>query len=295
MTTQLASALPPSNPTPTPIEIHLNSSYGTASGDQYHNNMYWQLPRSLYAPEGFSFYITLLSFSLPISWYIVTTNNQTLVIDGTSFSIPIGNYTVYTLLTALNALVPQTVTYDKSTNRYTFSSDDSFSLDNDSTCLGLIGFSTGASGTSVTSDLCADLTGENSIYVLTQFNESNVDCRTGNIGSVLARVPILEPHGSVAQYLDFSGRAGIRVEDDTISYIQILLEDESRQPLQAQIPWEATLQLQFVPSDKRYMTLEDPNKDASVELDPAFYEKFSSAYDNIEYPDARIEVLPNDG
>lgn len=79
--------------------------------------------------------------------YIVNQYNNTLrmTINGSDYlyTIPLGNYTVATLRTYLLSIMPGgfTITYDNTTNKYTFGYSSAFSLNTGSTIDYVIGFS----------------------------------------------------------------------------------------------------------------------------------------------------------
>ena len=79
--------------------------------------------------------------------YIVNQYNNKLIMTQSgiqsTYTLPQGNYTASTFLALLKATIypPMTITYSTTTNKYTFKTDVSFSLNSGSTCDYIIGFS----------------------------------------------------------------------------------------------------------------------------------------------------------
>jgi hypothetical protein len=127
------------------FQIHLNSEDAIKSYSLGNNYLEFSL-RYFEIPSDNTIYLSVHHAVIPYSFYNVNQNNNTLsyvfggsIITGT---IPIGNYTANTLLTALKTLLPLTVTYSSITNKFTFTHATlNFSfLKANSTCLGLMGF-----------------------------------------------------------------------------------------------------------------------------------------------------------
>lgn len=92
---------------------------------------------------------------IPNSFFLVNSTNNTLVINASSYTITPGNYNAITFQTAISSFLASlsiTISYNIITNKYTFASATSFTIQSTSTCNRFIGFgSTSVSGTSITS------------------------------------------------------------------------------------------------------------------------------------------------
>jgi hypothetical protein len=92
---------------------------------------------------------------IPNSFYLVNATNNTLVINASSFTIPPGNYNVLNFITAITSFLSGlgiSISYNSVTNKYTFSSLTSFTIQTTSTCKQFIGMgSTALTGTIVVS------------------------------------------------------------------------------------------------------------------------------------------------
>lgn len=181
-------------------QIYLNSKNASyrlnASSD-----MIFSLNHPIVVPPGYQMRIRISDFVFPISFYLVDTNNNKLVISGTSYTLTSGNYTATTLMAHVLSILPVgfSMTYSSITNKYTISNATSFSLDATSTCLTLLGFTTAASGTSITSDSVVNLSGQyNVLYIdIPNLATYNITSSNGRRTSVIASVPVSEPLGTV--------------------------------------------------------------------------------------------------
>ncbi len=243
-----------------PVEIYLNSDNSIQVGDGYHNDCNYVFSRTISAPEGQALYLSVLSFTIPVSWYVVNSYNNVLVLNDLRYEVRPGNYSAQQLAAAVRALIPAAVgcAFDSITLKMSFTSANPFTLDG-SLC-GPLGIVPGA-GTSLESLHSVDLSGVNSIYVLTEYVSHNIDTRPGDAGTVMARIPVDAPPLGVVTYLDQNGsigRPGVLLQDGVLASIRVRLEDEYRRPLQASIFWEATLQCSFVPSGRAALHVERP-------------------------------------
>ncbi len=241
-----------------PIEIFLNAKNALNSNPNYYSDCSYQLPKCIVAPDGYSLYVQVLSFTCPVSWHVINSYCNTLSINSTVYTLVPGNYSVRTLTSALTALLPGiTASFSETTLKMTLSCATSFVIGG--TLCDVLGIAAGSSGTTLSSKHTVDLTGSNSIFLLSNFSTSNnnIDTRPGS-ASVLCRVPVNVAPMQVLQYEDFNGRAGLLLDSDTIANIQLELEDENRQPLQATIAWEMTLQVTFVYTGRTHMLREVP-------------------------------------
>lgn len=99
-------------------------------------------------------FLSITHAEIPCSWYLINATNNLLVINASSFSIPVGNYNASNLVTQLTAFLTGlgiTLTYNLITGKYTFTSATSFTIQTTSTCQKFIGMgTTSLSGTSIT-------------------------------------------------------------------------------------------------------------------------------------------------
>lgn len=128
---------------------------------------------------------------IPNSFYLVNSTNNRLVINASSFSIPVGNYNAITFKTAITSFLTGlgiTISYFLITNTYTFTSATPFTIQPSSTCQRFIGMGTTAlSGTSVTSPfVCNFLPIPRLLFRSTAFNTANYNGSDGSTDLILS-------------------------------------------------------------------------------------------------------------
>jgi hypothetical protein len=87
-------------------------------------------------------YLMVDHCEIPNSFYIVNYTNNILVVNNISYTVPVGNYNVNSLITVLQSLLPTgfNITYNSITNKYTFNYTSSFTINaNTSTINKVIG------------------------------------------------------------------------------------------------------------------------------------------------------------
>eukprot|EP00953_Heterococcus_sp_UTEX-ZZ885_P029438 15622-Heterococcus_DN1.PRE.1 len=243
MSDVLQTALPRQVQYP-PLEIFLGSRFAYNVDPVYYNNCFWQLPRPIIAPEGYSLYVQLIDMTIPVSWHLYT--------------LTPGNYSIRTLTAALNTLLPSaTIVFNDTTLKLTLTSAVPVTVDG-SLC-SILGIAPGTTGTSLSSVHTVDLTGQNSIYILTDFssNNQNIDVRGGG-SSVFCRLPCTAAPMQVLHHEDYNGKSGLLIDTDNIASVHLKLEDENFNPLLATIHWEATLQITFVYTGRMHLQVETP-------------------------------------
>lgn len=246
------------NPTaPCPIEVYLHAQSGQTLGDAYYNDVVFQFDHPISPPEGYGLYLSLLSMTLAHTFPVINQYNDSIFVDGIMYQIPQGNHSITTLVKALNAALPVTASFDPISLKLTLSSDTSHTVSG--SLLEVLGIPQNAMGTSLSSTNTVDLTGQNTVFVLTDRIGGNIDTRSVNGSSaVLARFGVDAPPLGVIQYTDFSsGRIGIEY-DGVLARIRIQLQDENRRPLQASIPWDATLGIAFMRTGRVALQVDRP-------------------------------------
>ena len=91
------------------------------------NNLSFYLPNEVSNIKSFK----LISCSIPFSFYNVTSTNNQILINSTSYFIPVQNYNMYQLSTAINTAILAsgvTITINYQTLKYTFTAGTSFTF-----------------------------------------------------------------------------------------------------------------------------------------------------------------------
>jgi hypothetical protein len=173
-----------------PIEVFLNSRFSNNGDNAYYNDCIWQLPRAVIAPEGYSLYVQLIDMTLPVSWHVINEYNNELVINGTGVALTPGNYSVRTLVSTLSTLLSPDirVAFDSITLKLTLAA--LFPLTVSGSLCSVLGIVPGSTGLSLSSLHTVDLTGQNSVYVLSDFSTSNNNIDTRGNSSVFCCIPV---------------------------------------------------------------------------------------------------------
>lgn len=240
-----------------PVELYLNSANATQS-NQYKNDVTFQLSRPVIAPQGYQLYLQVLSFSTLNNFTVVNNYNNHITINGYDYILAPGNYSIYQLVGVLTGLDPAVIcSFDNITLRVTFSSAANITLSGP--LLVLLGIEQNSSGTTVASSNIINMAGIQSIYISTNLTSSNpnIDSMSGS-DTVLCRVPIATPPGSIVTYIDFNGRSGLLLDDTILTSIQLLLTDENNLPLLCSSDWTITLQARFVYTGWQALQVERP-------------------------------------
>jgi hypothetical protein len=241
-----------------PVEVFLGSSYASQGDARYYNDCRWQLPRPLQAPDGYSMYVQLIDFTIPVSWHVINEYCNELFVNDVLYTLTPGNYSIKTLVASLNALLTGiTVTFNDVTLKLTLTTAAPITVYG-SMC-SVLGIVPGSTGTSLASLNTCDLTGSNSIFILSDFSSSNpnIDAR-GASSSVFCRIPVTAAPMQVLQHEDYNGKSGLLIDTDTIASVHLQLQDENYNPLLCTIHWEATLQIRFMYTGRMHMVVERP-------------------------------------
>ena len=223
-----------------PIELHLSSERSRRPNTYYNDCTFDDL--NISAPYGYGLYCSVVSLTIPHTFMPVNSSCNVLVLNGVAYTLEEGTYTQVQLAAALAALLPCSVTYSKITMKVTLSSSTSMTVTG--TLCSVLGIPEGSSGLSISSTHCVDLSGVNSIYLLTDtYTTQNLDTRAGN-SSVICRVPVQEP-GSLISYTPIA-EPGFWIQSGELQGIRLMLQDNRALPLQAAQPWELTLRLSYL-------------------------------------------------
>lgn len=170
------------------INIYLNSKEAVISTSD--SNKIFTLSNPIFAFSHTKILIGLTSFTCPNSIYNIDSANNTIVIDSTTYTLTVGNYDSDTIVTAINALIPQTLVFNDSDNTFTISNGSSFTISSDSTILKVLGFTDDIpfTGTSLTGSHICDLAGTTNLNIkLSNLSMDNLDS-TGNFDNTIASV-----------------------------------------------------------------------------------------------------------
>ena len=218
------------------IQIYLNSQMA----DKYLNgasDCEYNLPL-IEIPDGFHIYLSVVSCLIPYSFYNININNNVLQysFDGINLitlTIPIGNYNVNSLLSALKTNISSafTITYDNIKNKFTFThTTNDFMFMSSSTCLQILGFNNNitmlSTSLSLTSVNCVNVYNIRSIQVNSNLITYNINKVQKNNFCILCSVPITCTPFSLIEYIN---RTNFKTNLflNKISNIKIKLTDDN--------------------------------------------------------------------
>lgn len=185
--------------------------------------------------------VSLHSACIPLSYYIVNDDNNDIIINGVTYSIPEGNYSAKNLCAAIQTLTSITCTLSTISNKVTLSSGSAFTLGAGSINY-ILGFeSTTYSGTTITAPRCINVGGPSRVNVYTNLEVMNITSAGTN--SLLACIPISTIPTSFVVYTDQGTNENI-FYNPNLQIIDVLLTDENDTPLSLNgVDW--TLELRF--------------------------------------------------
>ena len=123
------------------LQIHLNSrnlKHGSINDAYFYVN-------TIEVPSDYSLHLSVLSASIPYSFYNVNNNNNTFILkigsNTYTYTLRTGNFSINDFLLELQSTITLlTTTYDKIKSKFTFSYITNFSISSSSNCLQLIVF-----------------------------------------------------------------------------------------------------------------------------------------------------------
>lgn len=245
--------------THTPVEVYLNSKYASYYVNDTINNsdMIFYFRSPIIAPIGYSTRIKVSNFVFPLSFSLVNSNNNRLVINGISYTLTQGNYNANSLRTHILTLIPNTfaITFNSITNQYTFTNTSNFTINSTSTCLVLLGFTqqshTSTSNT-LTSNAVVNLSGDNNVVYIDLANipTLNISSTNSQRTSVVKSIPVSVSAGSI-MYWENGTDSFVLTQLDNISFFHIrILGEDLVTPVQFNSQhWNMTLECSFIPKE----------------------------------------------
>lgn len=213
-------------------EIYLDSQFATINNTNGGNgDIYFFLKAPIICPNDHDIVLRVDNFVCPISFFVVNSTNNIVVVDGTPYTISAGNYNALTLQTALADLLPLSVGYDSINNKLTFSSTSDFTFDASSTCFKLLGFEEGvshsSSSNSLTSQYVVNLSGTSLIYIdISNVTTRNISSKSGGGFTTIVKSIVEDvPYGSILSYTN-NTNAAVVLKERYISYFHVRLLDD---------------------------------------------------------------------
>ena len=191
------------------------------------------LNEAIIAPSGYRLIIGLTNMTMPNSMFNVTSNNNTIIISGVTYTITEGNYSAESLATAVGTAISSvgTCAFDdtNNNNKYIFTfTAGAKTIDEGTTLtrqLGLTGQLPTASASSYSAQGVCDLGGTTNIYIrLRNLTMNNIDSR-GQTNNIIASIVNNTNYGG---YIFFVPPEVLyyQITEQNISHLDIELTDQ---------------------------------------------------------------------
>ena len=218
-------------------ELYLDSAYATINTTNNGNgDVYFFLSAPVLVGNDHDIVLRLDNFTLPISFFLLDTGNNSLVINGITYTIAPGNYNALTLASTIDALIPQIATYTASNNKFTFTSNSAFTVSGSSTCFGVIGFNSGTDQVAtlsggkytLTSTYIVNLSGTPIVYIdIPNLTTRNISSKNnGGFTTIVKSIIQNVPYGSILSYVN-NTMSAVVLREKYISYIHVRLLDSN--------------------------------------------------------------------
>jgi hypothetical protein len=179
------------------------------------------------------FVIGLEQASIPVSINMVNSTNNTLVINGNSYSIPAGNYTIAQVIVLLNAYFTTfgvTFAYNTNTNLITTTATVSpFTVTSTTTGKNL-GFAAGTYTSPYTNLKVVNLTSTLGVIIQIQNVQTPNRDNSGSNGATLARIPITCGTQKILQYFNATPFFS-QISNRDLTYVRVRLLNDDYTPL----------------------------------------------------------------
>lgn len=235
-------------------------------------SFYFQ-PLLLSNAEKSNFIIGLEQASIPVSINMVNSTNNTISINGNSYSIPAGNYTITEIITLLNAFYNTfniTFTYSSNTNLITTTATAGSFIINSTTTGKNLGFVAGSYTSPYTNVKVVNLTSTLGIIIqIANVQTTNRD-NSGSNGATLARIPITCGTQKILQYFNATPfYSTISNRELTYMRVRLLNDDYTPLVLVGNPDWFITIRVDFSekiipPDNPSFITMQRKDLERSL-------------------------------
>jgi hypothetical protein len=217
------------------IIINLSSNSATTKFNGTMNSNLLFKCNGLLKPDKHILYkaISVLNAQIPISYYLINSTNNKLVLDSVTYTLTNANYTTTSIMTMILSIIPNTysMSFSIATGKFTITNSSiDFTINSTSTCQILLGFSKSTNYTSTSKTFTfpfpANLYGIHRIKVKSNIlHTRNFDSNSGS-GNILTTIGITTGLTSVLDYINQSNFRNI-ISNETIDFIDIQIADEN--------------------------------------------------------------------
>jgi len=236
------------------LQIHLNSKnrvHGTINDAYFYIN-------TIEVPSDYSLHLSVLTASIPYSFYNVNNSNNTFVftigVNNYTYTLRTGNYSINDFLTELQTKITLlTISYDKIKSKLTFSYASNFSISTASTCLSLIGFGNltdtsllSSTNNTLTSVNCINLQSFHCVCIGTNFITNSINVVDDRNPTIICSIPINTSPNSMITFVNPS-HYKINIFSTMFSSINIKILDQDSNPIDLNgCNWSMTIQLDVI-------------------------------------------------
>ena len=197
--------------------------------------------------------ISVLYAQIPISYYLINSTNNKLIMNNISYTLINGNYTTTSLMTMILNLIPSTfsMSFDSSTGKFTLTnSAANFNINSNTTCYSILGLVAktlySSTSQSFTFPEPANLYGIHRIKIKSNIlHTRNFDSNSGS-GNILTTIGV---NSGLTSVLCFNNTTNFRniISNDVIDNIDIQMVDENDNLLDFNgLDWFLTIQLDTI-------------------------------------------------
>lgn len=203
--------------------------------------------------------------SIPISIYMINASNNVMVINATTYTIPVGNYTIITLISYLNT-IDSTIqfSYVDNSNQVKVTITPTAPVVISGTASTILGFVAGTYSNPHTFTNVVNLTSTTGIIIqIDNVTTSNRD-NSGRSGATLARIPITCPPLRILQYFNPTPFY-TQIANRELTYLRVRLFNDDYTPLTlvGNPAWFMVIRVDY--SEKTYID-ELPNEFKNMRL-----------------------------
>jgi len=235
-------------------QIYLNSKYATVKPNNGDTGLCVFYFPDIILPDGHYIYLSLVSATIPYSFYSFNENNSALsFVDSDSneynFEVPYGNYNIYQLRTAILAELGGgwDISYNAVTNKITFSNSTlDFSM-NPASMNHAIGFSeteiVASTSKQLTSSHCINLNQIRAINMEIDMPTTTLNVAQPLNQNILATIPVVcQPYGMIQYENTNSFKVNMYCEKMNMIRVKFL-DNQGNLINMNSVNWQATLQI----------------------------------------------------
>lgn len=238
------------------INIYLNSENATITNENF---KIFVLNNPIFCSSNKKILLGLSSFSVANSIYNINLNNNIIIIDDTSYALPVGNYDSDSIVETLNALIPLTVIFNEGDNTFNFSSGSSFTISSASTLSKVLGLRDDLpfTGSSLTASHICDLAGTVSINLkLSNLSMDNLNS-VGDYDNTIANINNNVNYGD---YIFYNSNEIIyhALHDKYIKFLKVELLDQDQKAINfngSSFVMTLTIHFTYIKEDKKNIDL----------------------------------------